>query len=143
MNLESSFKKIFPDNWKISFKSKGNHQIIDESIPSKEGYIIDIFSELNSIAAKVYFETYAKDLQEIVLAKLKDSEQTLRYFVDSFKNVKFLTRKTILEESFELNKTKIESKVPNKTYFKFSELSSLTPPAALIPSAIGINPSAR
>jgi hypothetical protein len=117
MNLESSFKKIFPENWKISLKSKGNYQIIDESIPSKEGYIIDIFSELNSIAAKVYFETYAKDLQEIVLAKLKDSEQTLKYFVDSFKNVKFLTRKTILEESFELNKSKIET-IEFEIYFK-------------------------
>jgi len=117
MNLSDSFKKVFPSIWDINIVENGCFQISDSTIPSKEGYLIDVSRELNSLVAKVYFESYSKELQEIVLNSLKEKQESLNKFSSTFSSTMFITRKTVLEKNFNVDKSKIET-IEFEIYFK-------------------------
>jgi hypothetical protein len=121
MNLELSFNRVFPDNWVIKAQTNGEFLVRDQNLPAREGYLINVSSDLNSLVAKLYFESYSKDLQNLALEKLSNSIDNIRSFIDGLGSIRFITRKTVLDENFKLNYDRIET-IEFELYFKLPEI---------------------
>jgi hypothetical protein len=119
MNLETSFKRVFPDNWVINSQSQSEFLIRDQNLPPREGYLISVSLELNSLVAKIYFESYSKDLLDLVLAKITSSIESIKHFIEGFNSISFITRKTVLDENFSLKFERTET-IEFEIYFKLS-----------------------
>jgi len=95
-----SFKRVFPDIWDITEKSFGNFSITDSKADKGRSYCINVTIENNFIFCEIVFDSYAKDLQSLVLNKIQVEGERLKYLSESFKATQFIVQKTLIDINF-------------------------------------------
>jgi predicted HNH restriction endonuclease len=103
LKLVELFSYIFPLNWKVEKKTDTTFLVRDGNIDRTSGYSIELSESSTSLSARLSFETYANELQQLVRSNIYKKQAELIALREAFPKFTFKLVETRLDYSFELN----------------------------------------